>query len=405
MVPYDRLTQDQLRAVTATPSESRIVRGGPGSGKTLVIAHRARYLMDQYADFRERVRIFVFTRTLKAYIRSGLRDLGIDEHLVETFDHWCIDQYREHIGYQLPQKDRDTDYERVRAEVAQVARAGQLGNRFAAALVDEGQDLDLTAYDILGSAANHVTVSFDANQRLYERGANLEDIARALHVRSQGIAFINTFRCSPYIARVAAAFISSDEHRTAFLNQVTTEQTEKEKPLVYFARDLDDEKRRLAAVIRDRQKTDRSIAILLPQKKQVFGFHKGLAELGVETEVQSSGRQHSDHEVNFASDLPKLMTYHSAKGLTFETVLLPRLSRNSFSRLLDGHRKLLFVGVTRATKWLYVGTDDDGALPAFDIFRELHARGDVHFEQSGGRPQKRGTARKKAQTDDLIDFF
>ncbi len=48
------------------------------------------------------------------------------------------------------------------------------------------------------------------------------------------------------------------------------------------------------------------------------------------------------------------MAYHSAKGLTFDSVLMPRLVSSSFLRVTaDRLERLVFVALTRAAKWAY----------------------------------------------------
>ena len=64
------------------------------------------------------------------------------------------------------------------------------------------------------------------------------------------------------------------------------------------------------------------IGILVPLKKQVFGFAAGLKQAGFEVEAQDNP--------DFTNVKPKILSYHSAKGLTFDTVLLPRLVAASF---------------------------------------------------------------------------
>ena len=54
--------------------------------------------------------------------------------------------------------------------------------------------------------------------------------------------------------------------------------------------------------------------------------------------------------LNFNSTNPKLMTYHSAKGLQFETVFLPFVE----SADSDDLRKSLYVAMTRTYRNLYV---------------------------------------------------
>ena len=95
LVPRNELTDAQSRAVEANPKQHRLVLGSPGSGKTIVLLHRARYLLDQYGIPPDRCRLFVYTNALKAYIRAALRDLALPEDCVVTFDAWCGEYYRD----------------------------------------------------------------------------------------------------------------------------------------------------------------------------------------------------------------------------------------------------------------------------------------------------------------------
>ena len=77
--------------------------------------------------------------------------------------------------------------------------------------------------------------------------------------------------------------------------------------------------------------------------------------------------------LNFSSTNPKLMTYHSAKGLQFETVFLPLLEEYEekwdFVKNVDCNRKALYVAMTRTYKDLYVMYSGD--LP--DVLTEIPA--------------------------------
>lgn len=90
LVHRTELTVEQERATTLSPREHRGILGSPGSGKTMVLLHRARHLMDEHGISPERLRIFVFTRSLKEYIRSALDLLDLPDDSVMTFDAWCI---------------------------------------------------------------------------------------------------------------------------------------------------------------------------------------------------------------------------------------------------------------------------------------------------------------------------
>ena len=61
--------------------------------------------------------------------------------------------------------------------------------------------------------------------------------------------------------------------------------------------------------------------------------------------------RNSQDSLNFTSTNPKVMTYHSAKGLQFETVFLPYIEKFSGN---ESDRKALYVAMTRTYRNLYV---------------------------------------------------
>jgi DNA helicase IV len=119
-------------------------------------------------------------------------------------------------------------------------------------------------------------------------------------------------------------------------------------PLLYKAKDFNDELERLMGIIRDRQMRDKRIGILLPSRKCIYGMANDLVSHGLEVEIQTR-KEDKIGRLNFSTANPKLITYYSAKGLTFDSVLLPRLSPGFFKRQSEERlRRLLFVGITRA---------------------------------------------------------
>ena len=89
VVPRDQLTEDQLAAVLMSTSKHRVVVGGPGSGKTLVLAHRAQQLLSTGTP-PDRLQLLVYTNVLAQYLDEGLGQLGLPEESATTFDSWCL---------------------------------------------------------------------------------------------------------------------------------------------------------------------------------------------------------------------------------------------------------------------------------------------------------------------------
>jgi superfamily I DNA/RNA helicase len=140
-----------------------------------------------------------------------------------------------------------------------------------------------------------------------------------------------------------------------------------------------------------------SIGILFPKKNMVFGFAQSFRNSGMEVETPN--------EYRFNSNAPKLLTYHSAKGLTFDTIIMPRLVRRSFSFINNEEqlRKLLFVGMTRARTWFYLSAVETDKIPLLSIFDEAASQhiltkqvfSDFHIINQAVKPFE----------DDVLDIF
>ena len=400
LVPFSDLTNDQLRAVEASPDIHRLIVGAPGSGKTLALLHRTAWLRKRYNVPDGRYRVLVFTNVLKQYIRTGCADLGIPLPAVTTCDGWCAEYFDNYIGGRRPWNSakRTLDFEEIRARV----RADILAKRaicYEFVVVDEGQDLDGDVFEVLRTVARHVTVAADRKQQLYDHGASEEEIAHRLGLARRNVSLLGAFRCSPYIVPLGAAFITDPAEAKVFREQTLTAVGQRETPVLFVAIDFKEERRRLGEVARERMVMGERVAILLPQSRQARGFHQAMYEFGLEAEVQ--GRCET---LNFANLTPKLLTYHSAKGLTFDSVLLPRVVKSSFERRTEDQvLRMMFVAVTRAARWVYLSTVA-GQEPAFlSRLEPLAASGNLTIRGAGpstGMPPPPAEC-----TDGLDDLF
>jgi superfamily I DNA/RNA helicase len=342
-------------------AEHRAIIGGPGSGKTQILLHRARHLCDAHGIHPDRFRIFVYTNVLKDYIRTALRDLRLPEENVLTVDQWCNLYYREKIGGKLPwdAAAKRPDFDEIRRAVFAKAAAGP--PLFDFVMIDEGQDLTEEVFEFLGKVSKHVTVCLDNKQQIYDTGSTEQEILACLGIRRSNVSLIEAFRVCPYVVEVASQLIPDAAEREAFMNQTRQPQTERQTPLIYFAKDFDDDREMLYNMVRERQLKNEKIAILLPTNRYVYGCANGLLAAGIDIEVPPKGfGKQSIPAHDFSSPRPKLMSYHSAKGLTFDSVFMPGLVTSLFARTgADRLQKLLFVAITRATKWCYFSTMAD----------------------------------------------
>jgi len=375
LVPPSELTTEQLRAVELGIQEHRLIVGGPGSGKTQILLHRADHLRRIHRVPDDEFFVIVFTRALKDYIRSAARMLDIPEENIDTLDHWCMDFYREQIGGRLPYDGarKMPDFASIRQATSETLAEEFDEPPYRFVLVDEGQDLDPDAFDLIRRMASHVTVCADHKQQIYDVGSPETAILRRLALRQRNLSLLETYRCTPYIMQLATNFVTDPQEAREFSRQCRLAVGAREMPLSYVADDFQDEKQRLIEVLRTRLSRGERIAILVPTLRQMYGFAKGLQESGFEVETK--------RDLDFGTSCPKVLPYPSAKGLTFDTVLMPRLTARSFANMeKDRIRRLLFVAISRATEWVYMSTTESEFFREFPGFEEAAESGALEVQ-------------------------
>jgi len=170
--------------------------------------------------------------------------------------------------------------------------------------------------------------------------------------------------------------------------------------VLYRADSADDETRHLIDIVRTRLSKGERVAVLFPQKRQAFGYAKGLIEAGIDVE--------NPKELDFTTDKPKLMPYHSAKGLTFDTVILPRLVPSAFGKMgIERIRRVLFVGITRAMKWVCLSTVGHGGFEPVEQITAAASRGALTIREAGQAtyPTESVAEDREDDMDDLLDLL
>ncbi|HEO64799.1 MAG TPA: hypothetical protein ENI73_02915 [Spirochaetes bacterium] len=97
IVPTLKLEQDNI--IRSEIENPLILMGSPGSGKTVIGAHRIVYLLNEYSDdFKpQNTGVFVFNVSLKNYLKNVFHDLGIDNLNIVNIDSWAFRLLSEEI--------------------------------------------------------------------------------------------------------------------------------------------------------------------------------------------------------------------------------------------------------------------------------------------------------------------
>ena len=384
VIPFGSLTEDQQDLVQAPISSNRIVVGGPGSGKSLVLVHRAHYAVKVAKLPASQVILMTYTRRLKAELIDGLEKLGLKDLQVSTFDAFCKELHRKYLpGKSVPSQNSTEGVLEVRKNVLKALEDKAIEPTLDFCLVDESQDLDETSLLILKRISKSTTLAMDVRQQLYGTGMNPKLAAKTLGVGAKQQTLLNAYRCTPNIVKLASIFLSTEEEVAEFQSANLLELDEVETPRVTIFESDDQKMEALRAAIEERGQLGQSTLILGSSKRWVSSVVDDLSKAGIK--VASSAN------VSIQENIPEVVTYHSAKGLTVDSVFIPDLDDLNGDKFYEAPvANLLFVAVTRATHYVWIGLKKDSkwrylpqieALEKAGVVQIVHASTKAPTEQ------------------------
>lgn len=165
---------EQERLARSLGDGHRLLRGVAGSGKTIILISRARYLRAQNPDWR--ILVVCYNRVLADFLRTAIGDERVE---VSTFHAWCTRQLKA-AGIDIPEPPgRGKQWDDFWAEVVPQLLSEGFGigrvptAAYQAILVDEGQDFADNWYRLLLRAldpgANRLFIALDSSQNIYRR--------------------------------------------------------------------------------------------------------------------------------------------------------------------------------------------------------------------------------------------
>ena len=296
----------QVRVINKKTDKSYIVKGCAGSGKSILALWKAKQIQDEN---RGTYMYIVFTKALMQYMADGIREVGISQRNVDYHWHW-------------------------------VNRAGCPSADYI--IVDEAQDFSKEDIELFKSRAKKALLLYgDSAQQLYtfiqdKKTVSMEDIQYFTKYPVEQLVF--NHRLPKKVARVAQ-YLNSESDELE--ERCTEEGTEKPKILEYPT--LEKQYDTIIDLIQNKHMED--VGILFRQNDEVEEAYRYFQEHGVNVEAKYGRFM----DLDFTSDNPKLMTYHSSKGLQFENVFLPDCTVED-----DENRNPLYVAVTRTYRSLYI---------------------------------------------------
>lgn len=318
-VKDSELDDYQVKVINKKTDNSYIVKGCAGSGKSILALWKAKQIQE---GGKGSYLYVVYTKALRQYMSDGIKQVGLRESNVVNFDA-CFQWEKNDYG--------------------KLQRGVWKKGTYDYVIVDEAQDFSRDDIELLKSKARKALLVYgDTAQQLYKflkdkQTVSMEDIQYFTKFPVEQLVF--NHRLPKKIARVAQ-YLNSESDELE--ERCTEEGTEKPKILEYNTKQ--EQFAAIANLIKNKGMED--VGILFRNNKEVDEAYDYFTNKGIEVEAKSY--RHKD-ELDFTSDNPKLMTYHSSKGLQFENVSIPECTAEG-----DDDRNPLYVAITRTYRSLYI---------------------------------------------------
>lgn len=316
-VDEESMDDDQLDLIDMNIDKPMLVTGCAGSGKSVIAMHKA----EQVAKTGASVILIAYTKSLSAFMREGVEE----KKLPYKFYH--------HYRWKEKLKMPSADY----------------------IIVDEIQDFTREEIlEFMGAAKKAYFFFGDSAQSIYRQyGKNtisIEEISELTGLVP--LKLYNNWRLPRTVAKITQEYVGVNVN--PYEDRI---YQNKEKALPHFVR-LDGFEEQISAIRTLIEKYTRNIfdnqtiGILLPSNELVVKVCQRLQESDIQCEFKytADGSERFVDTLDFETFLPKLMTYHSAKGLQFNVVILPMYVEASD----EESRKALYVAMTRTMHHLYI---------------------------------------------------
>lgn len=303
----------QHSLVTRRLDSSMVVSGCAGSGKSVIALHKAKAIQEQKMGT---YRFIVFTKALDKYMSDGIRTLGLTPANFTYYEDW-----KKH-GCQI------ADF----------------------MIVDEAQDFDRSEIEALMKANKACFFFGDSSQSMYKSlktTLSIPEIVGLTKFEPKTLEF--NYRLPKKVARLAALVGEGDGMADL---ECRCREEGAELPHIDRYPSLETQLDAVHRITANRHFED--VGILFPTNNDVKAAYKYLRSKGANVEAKYEDKQNwsqSKMDLDFSqtNSNPKLMTYHSAKGLQFESVFLPDCHAS-----LPRDRSRLYVALTRTYQSLYI---------------------------------------------------
>lgn len=331
------LSKEQLDIINLPTSKDWVIKGAPGTGKTVMAIYRAGQLAR-----KEKVLLLVYNRPLMLFLSTAIKGEYFKNCVVSTYHQWLSDFYKEEFHEPYPRLSQwEPDWEEIEMDTGAVPVP-----YYDHVIVDEAQDFPIELLRILKYLSSNITCFIDPNQAIEAGKTSTIDAIKEICVEAP-YTLTRNFRNTKEIRDFSAIFCNDGVPAKALSSG--------KKPIIIQCDDYDDQTKEMVRIIL--QNKEKSIGVIVNSKnlERVFKSLDKELDDDVDMELYKTMRSTIDFDV----DGVKIVSYGTMKGLEFDIVLLPRFEKvkSTDDEVADLNR--IYVATSRPLSELYLFYFDD----------------------------------------------
>ena len=364
--------QEQLARSLGTGH--RVIHGVAGSGKTLILGYRAELLA---ATTTKPVLILCYNISLARKLGAIIRLKGLTDRIaVMHFHDWCGLQLKTyHVNVQPgiePYWERQVLSVIKGVDQEHIPRA-----QYGAVLIDEGHDFEAQWLKLITQMINPESDSllllYDDAQSIYKKRSGLGFSLSSVGIKAQGrttilrLNYRNTREILEFAYRFAADFIgaedSDDDHIPLLLPESAGNHGPQPKVVRLSA--WADELAYTVATLKAWKEQGlawNDMTVLYANKFQGGGLSRVLKEASIPLYWLGTSEYKKAYDPE--KDQVAIMSMHSSKGLEFPAVIIVGADALNCEEQLEQNVRLLYVGMTRAQRYLQLTLSEETPLTA-----------------------------------------
>jgi hypothetical protein len=354
----------------------RVLNGVAGSGKTILLIHRARWLSEH--DPGKKILVLCYNRALSAFLKSELHDC--QNVRATTFHQWAYSH----------KAKSDKDLQQFGLNVLARLEKLQAKEKYDAILIDEAQDFERSWFQCAVEALKDgddgdLIIVADGNQGIFYRPKEFKWIHVGVKARGRVIPLRRNYRNTDEIMDLAWVFAeqTEEDNGEAIISVKPFDAVRHgPEPYIYKATDRQDENKRIVILVKDlldgkwrstlldKPLAPSEIGVIYPRIPKSKFMWKMFFLLKEALEQECDLIWLNDFKDKKGKDRVtepglKIQTIDSSKGLQYRAAILmwaDLLPSNLPDSDKDQDRRKLYVALTRAQDFLAVTYSEDSEL-------------------------------------------